>query len=127
MIANSHIFRSVRVGEAGLPQGSHLDPTPFMLYINDLPSVIKHLVIFVYADDVILFHSSESIEGFGVLRFDLFSLRKWREVNRVSSNISKRKTNSFSRTLAISEKCNSWKLGLRSLTILMSQKAYTCL
>jgi len=35
----------------GVPQGSILSPLLFTLYLNDLPMVVKHCILNLYADD----------------------------------------------------------------------------
>ena len=45
----------------GDPQGSLIGPLLFIIYINDVPSAVKHCKIQLYADDTLLYVSSSSI------------------------------------------------------------------
>ena len=45
----------------GVPQGSLIGPLFFVIYSNDVPSVVKHSKIQLYADDTLLYVSSSSI------------------------------------------------------------------
>ena len=40
---------------SGVPQGSVLGPLLFLLYIDDLHSIVRHSKLKLYADDVTLY------------------------------------------------------------------------
>ena len=51
---------SKQVLEEGLPQGSSISCTLFLLYINDLPDIIEAEKA-MYADDIVMWHSSKHL------------------------------------------------------------------
>ena len=56
---------------SGVPQGSVLGPLLFVLYINDLESVVKHSIVKLFADDVLLYASVHSSADCSALQDDL--------------------------------------------------------
>ncbi|XP_075167600.1 uncharacterized protein LOC142239703 [Haematobia irritans] len=62
---------------SGVPQGSHLGPVLFNLYLNDLPSVIVSSRILMCADDVKLFLSLDSARDTSLLQDDIDRLVEW--------------------------------------------------
>ena len=54
-----------------VPQGSHLGSVLFILFINDLPSVITHSNIHMYADDVKIFKLLYSISDQSTFQKDI--------------------------------------------------------
>jgi len=59
---------------SGVPQGSHLGPLLLTLFINDLPSIITHSRVLMYADDVKLCFSYNNIESGFCLQKPPFSV-----------------------------------------------------
>jgi hypothetical protein len=83
---------------SGVPQGSHLGPLLFTLFINDLPLVIRSARTLMYADDVKLCFQLKDAFCHSYLQADLDSFQSWCRVNLLILNSSKCKLMTFYRT-----------------------------
>jgi len=61
---------------SGVPQGSILGPILFILYINDLPSVVGSTMR-IFADDVALYCSVDSQSEINAFQKDLDHITDW--------------------------------------------------
>ena len=74
----------------GVPQGSILGPSLFLLYINDISSVSSILFSILFADDTTLFYSSKNLQELSdVINNELSKMMEWLNANRLSLNIDK--------------------------------------
>ena len=49
-----------------------------MIFVNDLPSVVSHCRVLMYADDTVLYFASNSVSEIeDVLNYDLHLLQTW--------------------------------------------------
>ena len=90
--------QSVRVGTrhskwnaitSGVPQGSVLGPLLFLVMINDLPEVIQHSQVKLFADDTKIYRKVENKLDCEKLDTDLNSVYHWAEENRIKFNDGK--------------------------------------
>ena len=68
-----------RLGQftSGVPQGTVLGPLLFLLYVNDLDSVVKHSTVKLFADDVLLYAPANTIKDCSALQDDLSAIACW--------------------------------------------------
>ena len=84
---------------SGVPQGSHLGPLLFVVFINDLCSMFKDCIFSLYADDLKIYKRVESINDCIILQENFTVINDWCKANFMSLNILKCKCITYSRKL----------------------------
>lgn len=87
---------------SGVPQGSVLGPLLFLIYINDMPDVVKYAQLRLFADDSLLYHKIKSKQDQVHLQEDLRNLEKWSKDWQMNFNVSKCEHLSIARTEPVS-------------------------
>ena len=75
---------------SGVPQGTVMGPLLFLLYINDLPSVLDPSTSCrFFADDCLIYRAIKSLSDQVTLRRDLEALHDWGELWGLKFNVAK--------------------------------------
>ena len=82
---------------SGVPQGSHLGPILFLIFINDLSVVFKTSHFLFFADDLKVYHRIKSVNDCRLLQEDIKNITSWCLDNKMELNISKCKFMTFTR------------------------------
>ena len=88
----------------GVPQGSILGPTLFILYINDIINVITKCSYYLYADDMVIYTPILDADSMQNVQTDVNAIYKWCNKNKLTINVSKTKAQYFPRNSNIQSK-----------------------
>lgn len=93
---NSNLSNIIKV-TSGVPQGGHLSPLLFLIFVNDLDTIFKHAKCLLFADDLKLYYSVNDGDDCIKLQEDLNRFSMWCDVNGLCINIDKCQQISFTR------------------------------
>ena len=90
-IANN-IISDKKLITCGVPQGSVCGPLLFLMYINDIASVLDYCKVSLYADDTVIYLAHENVNiAVELVQKDLNNLSNWCTRNKLTVNSKKNK------------------------------------
>ena len=96
---------------SGVPQGSVLGPTLFILFINDIVDCVTNSTIRIFADDTLVYRPITNPNDMTILQTDLDNLFQWGQSNGMLFNAKKSNIVSFGKCLPINNYPINYHLG----------------
>lgn len=91
-IETNNIATSLRPTNAGVPQGTNLSTTLFLIFINDIKDKRFNGEIFLYADDIAIVNSATTIDSLeSNMNNDTKLIQTWIDENKLTLNTNKSK------------------------------------
>lgn len=99
MVRLGSSFSNSFSASSGVPQGSHIGPILFLLFINDVMTCLSQhdVQCLIFCDDIMLFRSIRSANDHFILQNALVSLKEWFDSNFLDINPTKCNVITFSR------------------------------
>ena len=85
----NNILSKEFLAPSGVGQGSHMSALLFLVYINDVGSVIQFCKFLLFADDFKLFKSVTSYQDLYFIQLDIINVTLWFLVNGLSFHVGK--------------------------------------
>ena len=93
--ANGQLSSAANI-TCGVPQGSILGPMLYLIYVNDVSSILKHCSMKLYADDTVIYASADSpYDALKLVQNELDEFTVWCHENKLSINTGKTKAMLF--------------------------------
>ena len=93
---NGKMSRYINV-TSGVPQGSHLGPLLFVLFINDVSIFLKHINILTYADDMKLYMEIGATSNAIMFQSEVDIFHEWCNKSLLQLNVKKCNVITYSR------------------------------
>ena len=75
--------------EMGVPQGSVIGSLLYVIFANEIPSVIKHSTIVMYADDIKIYKQIKSMSDWAKFQLDINAVCDWLQDNGLALSTEK--------------------------------------
>ena len=90
LVCTENVFSEAGILQNGVPYGSILGITVFLLYVNDLPQSLTEAGYYLHTDDTKIYYQHKDVQKIeNVLNSEFLSLCQWFADNELSINFGR--------------------------------------